>query len=501
MTADQQQLLWDAEDAKRFKARLRELRDEEARALALVDERRTLLKQAREDLAKLRARVLAYLDEHLTPLPLFDGPHANGQAEPEKRHRPDCDAVPGAAERAYSHCTCPEVPAQQSLAEVQEILKSSEQVAEQFWAEHEHELGPDPEVPGRRLDAVRIGDFVTALHNEHNVHPFWAEAATEWLLARGLDTLGKLVDLAAQKKRPLDEVLIDRGMGRGHASNVAHEARDWLVRNPAGSPAERRCRICGCVEAECARCILLTGEPCEWVEADLCSACQAPPGPPTIVVNEEEQARAAKRRESARKGAETVRKRGEAHRKAKRAAAGLPEPAPVRQELAPCSAAVPELPHDEQLDDCGVAWKYHQGDGCDAARHRAEQAAYPQPASAEIQLEIPPSSSDPIRLKGEPIGLLGLTAAQLDAVYYLPSGGQKLAPVRLPGSDSPWVCVLVAEDEKGNKQWTLRRLDREPAPCEGDHLAGQSIKVKRQTYYLGQKSCQRVLLARKGGAK
>lgn len=35
----------------------------------------------------------------------------------------------------------------------------------------------------------------------------------------------------------------------------------------------RRCRICGCTEQDCRQCITKTGEPCHWVEEDLCSAC------------------------------------------------------------------------------------------------------------------------------------------------------------------------------------------------------------------------------------
>ncbi len=38
--------------------------------------------------------------------------------------------------------------------------------------------------------------------------------------------------------------------------------------------AERRCRICGCTEQDCSQCIEKTGEPCHWVEKDLCSACR-----------------------------------------------------------------------------------------------------------------------------------------------------------------------------------------------------------------------------------
>jgi hypothetical protein len=35
----------------------------------------------------------------------------------------------------------------------------------------------------------------------------------------------------------------------------------------------RKCRICGCADDDCHQCIEKTGEPCFWVEEDLCSAC------------------------------------------------------------------------------------------------------------------------------------------------------------------------------------------------------------------------------------
>jgi hypothetical protein len=37
--------------------------------------------------------------------------------------------------------------------------------------------------------------------------------------------------------------------------------------------AVRACRVCRCTDADCSGCIARTGEPCHWVEADLCSAC------------------------------------------------------------------------------------------------------------------------------------------------------------------------------------------------------------------------------------
>lgn len=33
------------------------------------------------------------------------------------------------------------------------------------------------------------------------------------------------------------------------------------------------CRVCGCTNTDCSRCIERTGRPCHWVEPDLCSAC------------------------------------------------------------------------------------------------------------------------------------------------------------------------------------------------------------------------------------
>ncbi|GHT29172.1 hypothetical protein FACS18942_10170 [Planctomycetales bacterium] len=36
---------------------------------------------------------------------------------------------------------------------------------------------------------------------------------------------------------------------------------------------DRNCRVCGCTDDDCSQCIEKTGEPCHWVEWDLCSAC------------------------------------------------------------------------------------------------------------------------------------------------------------------------------------------------------------------------------------
>jgi PRTRC genetic system protein E len=36
---------------------------------------------------------------------------------------------------------------------------------------------------------------------------------------------------------------------------------------------ERKCRVCGCTQDDCHRCVVKTGSPCYWVEDNLCSAC------------------------------------------------------------------------------------------------------------------------------------------------------------------------------------------------------------------------------------
>ena len=40
-----------------------------------------------------------------------------------------------------------------------------------------------------------------------------------------------------------------------------------------GEVAFATCRVCGCTDLDCSGCIAKTGEPCHWVEPDLCSAC------------------------------------------------------------------------------------------------------------------------------------------------------------------------------------------------------------------------------------
>ena len=61
--------------------------------------------------------------------------------------------------------------------------------------------------------------------------------------------------------------------GAGKLYEAALAARPAAAGTQTQLP--RACRVCGCTDADCRGCIERTGEPCQWVEADLCSACAA----------------------------------------------------------------------------------------------------------------------------------------------------------------------------------------------------------------------------------
>lgn len=71
------------------------------------------------------------------------------------------------------------------------------------------------------------------------------------------------------------------------ARRVAKLKREALAeasREPA-CDAVRRCRVCGCTDADCRECIAATGYPCGWVKGEpaLCSRCAAEENPATVL--------------------------------------------------------------------------------------------------------------------------------------------------------------------------------------------------------------------------
>ena len=56
-------------------------------------------------------------------------------------------------------------------------------------------------------------------------------------------------------------------MGLQHTVCTYYETRRTLMFD------EATCRVCGCTDDNCYECYVRTGDPCYWVEVDLCSAC------------------------------------------------------------------------------------------------------------------------------------------------------------------------------------------------------------------------------------
>ena len=91
-------------------------------------------------------------------------------------------------------------------------------------------------------------------------------------LAESIKAVGILQPLVV---RPLNEQArtyeIVCGERRSRAAKLAAMAKARGIKPVLPKP--QVCRVCGCTEADCRQCIAKTGEPCHWVEPDLCSAC------------------------------------------------------------------------------------------------------------------------------------------------------------------------------------------------------------------------------------
>lgn len=59
-------------------------------------------------------------------------------------------------------------------------------------------------------------------------------------------------------------------------AEVGAAREDWDRRYGGTEEEEIRvCRVCGCTDEDCTECVEATGQPCHWVEDDLCSRCAA----------------------------------------------------------------------------------------------------------------------------------------------------------------------------------------------------------------------------------
>lgn len=91
---------------------------------------------------------------------------------------------------------------------------------------------------------------------------------------------GALLVVVALWGRGRNRGVIMRLFDADHPKGITlnETARTWtyrITRQHFWSYVGPHCRECGCVQVDCRRCIARTGEPCSWIEPDLCSACAA----------------------------------------------------------------------------------------------------------------------------------------------------------------------------------------------------------------------------------
>lgn len=98
---------------------------------------------------------------------------------------------------------------------------------------------------------------------------FDQDAAQTYLFEKLLRKRGKFDSC---KKPELIEIFMKSGV------DLAGVVPDEILRRPEKRQLppmedEPTCRVCGCTEDDCSECVEATGEPCHWVEPDLCSRC------------------------------------------------------------------------------------------------------------------------------------------------------------------------------------------------------------------------------------
>jgi hypothetical protein len=111
----------------------------------------------------------------------------------------------------------------------------------------------------------------------------YPEYDDEWLAIEAADAEGAAAAYV-QKQCEIDFELFECFEGDG--DNVLVRGGDEtavavvvvVTYDPIYSASRVRwCRVCRCTDADCSQCVAKTGEPCTWVEADLCSACMDHP--------------------------------------------------------------------------------------------------------------------------------------------------------------------------------------------------------------------------------
>jgi hypothetical protein len=232
-----QQSAWDAEDAALFRGKLHELHADLAAAEEAERKARQEYAQARAAREKARAKLTSFIEADCRPTPLTDWGRRQSEEE-SVNGKGHADPV---------------------------IEKDLEKVLE---------AESDEDARRHRLDGLALNRLALPVY------------FTRRLEGAGLNDIGKLVDFARERGKPLrdalDERFADAGWDPKAPALVHASVLKYLEMNrPAVVNGEASCRSCGCTQDDCSRCIVATGAPCHWYAPDpeLCTACAPRPDP------------------------------------------------------------------------------------------------------------------------------------------------------------------------------------------------------------------------------
>jgi hypothetical protein len=153
-------------------------------------------------------------------------------------------------------------------------------------------------------DKIRLGDFLEVVSKnllfDANTFSITLQESEEKYIALDIEA-DSLVELEAPDEMPDEGEIMDRLMALArehcHIGTRTYLVLEMLVEKgvidisrlieitddlgPVGADIfgepVRSCRVCGCTDDDCSKCIEATGEPCHWVGEDLCSRCAIPP--------------------------------------------------------------------------------------------------------------------------------------------------------------------------------------------------------------------------------
>lgn len=134
---------------------------------------------------------------------------------------------------------------------------------------------------GDKLYAV----VMAAMKNERVVCRLWEVEPQKGQITNSIPFGFKRGTKAEKKNAPEDVRLsgVSCSMEGGASMVFVREPIEVIVPRAEWDEAEalyhgplfdvKKCRVCGCTQENCRQCIDRTGEPCSWIEPDLCSAC------------------------------------------------------------------------------------------------------------------------------------------------------------------------------------------------------------------------------------